>query len=62
MYMAKAWVAFFGAILTALTAALSDDVLGASDAQQVALTVIPALATLWAAYNAPYAPSRKGDE
>lgn len=57
MFMAKAWVAFFGSIVTALTAALSDDVFNATDTQQVILTMVPAFATLWAAYNAPYRPA-----
>lgn len=59
MFMAKAWAGFFGSILTALVAALSDDLFDATDTQQVVLTVVTALMTLWAAYNAPYAPSAK---
>lgn len=51
MTAAKAWVAFTGAIVTALTAALSDDILNASDAQQIILTAVPAIATLWATYQ-----------
>lgn len=51
MYAAKAWVAFAGAIITALTAALSDDILNATDTQQIILTAVPAIATLWGTYQ-----------
>lgn len=51
MYAAKAWVAFIGAITTALTAALSDDVLNISDVEQIVLTAVPAIATLWTTYQ-----------
>jgi predicted amino acid-binding ACT domain protein len=51
MTMAKAWVGFLGAIVTALTAALSDDVLNIDDVQQFALTAIPAIATLFSVYQ-----------
>ncbi len=57
MRTAKAWVAFAGSLVTALTAALSDDVFNASDTQQVVLTGVTALFTLAATYYAPYKPT-----
>lgn len=51
MYMAKAWVALLGATATALTAALSDDVLNITDLQQFLIAVIPAVGTLFAVYQ-----------
>lgn len=57
MTAAKAWVAFAGSIVTALTAALSDDVLNASDTQQVVLTGVTALFTLYATYQVRNQPT-----
>lgn len=53
MTTAKAWIAFVGAITTALTAALSDDLLNVDDVQQVMLTAVPAILTLWGTYRVP---------
>jgi hypothetical protein len=50
-YMAKAWVAFFGAILTAFSAGLSDDVFDLNDTTQVVVTAVMALGTLYATYR-----------
>lgn len=50
-FMAKAWVAFFGSILTAFTAGLSDDVFDINDTTQVVLTVVAAAFTLYATYR-----------
>ena len=50
-YMAKAWVAFVMAIVTALTAALSDDVFDVNDTTQVVATIIMSVATLVAVYK-----------
>ncbi len=57
MTTAKAWVAFVGSIVTALTSALSDDVFNVSDTQQVVLTAVPALFTLYATYQVRNQPS-----
>ncbi len=57
MRTAKAWVAFAGSLVTALTAALSDDVFSASDTQQVVLTGVAALFTLVATYQIPNKPT-----
>jgi low affinity Fe/Cu permease len=54
---AKAWVAFVGAIVTALTTALSDDYFSASDTQQVVLGTIVAMFTLAATYQVPNRPT-----
>lgn len=53
MKTAKAWVAFVGSMTTALGVALSDDVLNAGDAQQIAVAAVAALATLYAVYKVP---------
>lgn len=53
MRTAKAWVGFVGSVATAFSAALSDDVFSATDKQQVALTIVAALATLYAVYRVP---------
>lgn len=50
MYMAKAWVAMLGSILTGVTAALSDDAFNISDGTQVAMTAATAIITLVATY------------
>ncbi len=60
MRTAKAWVAAVGSIVTALGAALSDDVLSANDTQQVILTVALAVGTLVATYAVPNKPSING--
>ncbi len=57
MRTAKAWVAFAGSLLTAVTAAMSDDVFSATDTQQVILTGVTALFTLAAVYQIPNKPS-----
>lgn len=57
-YMAKAWVAFFMAVLTAVTAALSDDVFDINDTTQVIATVVMAIATLVTVYKTRNAPSK----
>lgn len=56
MKTAKAWVAFGGSVFAALATALSDDVFGATDAQQVVLGVVSALFTLVATYRVPNRP------
>lgn len=56
MYMAKAWVSMFGAVITALTAALSDDAFNVNDATQVAMTAVAAVITLVATYAVPNRP------
>lgn len=56
MRTAKAWVAFVGTGVTALTAALSDDVFNINDTTQIIVTLVPAFATLYATYQAPYRP------
>lgn len=56
MRTAKAWVAFAGSMVTAMTAALSDDVFNASDVQQVLLVGVTALFTLAAVYQVPNKP------
>jgi hypothetical protein len=53
MRIAKAWVSFAGVLVTSLTAALSDDVVDISDTTQVIVTLVPALATLYAVYRTP---------
>ena len=49
--MAKAWVAFIGAIITGLTAAFADDIFNIDDVQQLAIVFVPALATLYSTYQ-----------
>lgn len=51
MRTAKAWVGFVGTIVTALTAALSDDVFNINDTTQVIVTLVPAFATLYGVYQ-----------
>jgi hypothetical protein len=58
MYMAKAWVSMLGAVLTALTAALSDDAFNVNDATQVAMTAVAAIITLVATYAVPNRPQQ----
>lgn len=53
MRTAKAWVAATGALVTALTAALSDDVFNVDDTVQVVVTMVPVIATLVATYAVP---------
>lgn len=53
MRTAKAWVAFAGTVVTALTAALSDDVFNINDTTQVIVTLVPAFATLYGVYQTP---------
>lgn len=50
-YMAKAWMSFFGALVTAFMAGLSDDIFDLNDTTQVVLTAISALSTLYATYR-----------
>ncbi len=57
MHTAKAWVAFVGTVVTALTAALSDDVFNINDTTQVIVTLVPAFATLWSTYQVPNRPT-----
>jgi hypothetical protein len=49
--IAKAWAGLAGAIVTSLTAALSDDVFDINDGTQIALTVVSALGTMYAVYR-----------
>jgi hypothetical protein len=58
MRTAKAWVAFAGTVVTALTAALSDDVFNIGDTTQIIVTLVPAFATLYATYQTPNAGTR----
>lgn len=51
MTAAKAWVAGVGAVCTALTAALSDNVFDVNDTTQVVATVIMTAATIVAVYK-----------
>jgi uncharacterized membrane protein YhaH (DUF805 family) len=53
MRTAKAWVAAVGAVVTALTAALSDDVFNVDDTVQVIVTMVPIVATLVSTYAVP---------
>lgn len=53
MRTAKAWVAATGALVTALTAALSDDVFNINDTVQVIVTMVPVIATLLTTYAVP---------
>jgi len=50
---AKAWVAAIGAVVTAVTAALSDDVFNVDDTVQVIVTMVPIIATLVSTYAVP---------
>lgn len=56
MRTAKAWVAAIGALTTALTSALSDDVFDINDTTQVVVTMVPIVATLIATYAVPNRP------
>lgn len=53
MRTAKAWVAATGALVTALTAALSDDIFNIDDTVQVVVTMVPVIATLISTYAVP---------
>jgi hypothetical protein len=56
---AKAWVAGLFMILTALVAALSDDVVDMNDTQQVIASIVAAVAGIYAVYqtrNRPKGP------
>jgi hypothetical protein len=54
---AKAWVAACGALVTAVTAALSDDVFNINDTVQVIVTMVPIIATLITTYAVPNKPT-----
>ena len=51
MRTAKAWVSAVGMVVTALTAALSDDIFDVSDTTQVVSTVIVASAAVYGVYK-----------
>jgi hypothetical protein len=54
MTAAKMWVAGFGTLITALTAALSDDVFDIADGTQIGITVVTIIGTMvgvWATRN-----------
>jgi hypothetical protein len=53
MYMAKAVVAFLGAVVTALTAALADDVFSIGDVSQLVVTLVPIAITAVTTYAVP---------
>lgn len=53
MRTAKAWVAAVGALVTAVTAALSDDIFNVNDTVQVIVTMVPIVATLVTTYAVP---------
>lgn len=55
-YMAKAWVGALLAVVTAVNAALSDDLFGFSDATQVVTTAMLAGATLYGVYKTRNTP------
>lgn len=57
MRTAKAWVGALGAVVSALTAALSDDVFDINDTTQVIVSLVPVLATLYAVYQTRNRPS-----
>ena len=57
MRTAKAWVAATGALVTALTAALSDNVFNINDTVQVIVTMVPIVATLVTTYAVPNRPT-----
>lgn len=57
MVIAKAWAGVFGALVTALTAALSDDVFDINDTTQIIVTMVPVLGTMWAVYATRNRPS-----
>lgn len=50
---AKAWVAAVGTLITALSAALSDDVFDINDTTQVVVTLVSAAASVYAVYKVP---------
>lgn len=57
MFMAKAWVAFLMSMLTAMSTALSDDYLDASDTQQVLVALVGGGITLYTVYQTRNRPS-----
>lgn len=57
MERAKAIVAAVGLVVTALTAALSDDVFNVSDAGQVTFTVVTAAVSVYAVWKIPNRPA-----
>jgi hypothetical protein len=62
MRTAKAWVGFAGAVVTALTTALADDIFDVGDTTALAVALIPALATLWGVYQTRNAGTIQGSD
>jgi len=62
MRTAKAWVAFAGTVVTALTSALADDVFNVDDTTGLFAAVVPAAVTLWAVYKVRNAGTVNGSD
>lgn len=60
MVKAKALVAAVGVVLTALTAALADDVFSMADVSALLVAIIPAAASVWAVWRVPNAAPPEG--
>ena len=61
MTKAKMWAAAAGTLVTALIAALSDDVFDINDATQIGVTVVSIAGTMWAVWrtdNGPKTPTQ----
>lgn len=56
MTTAKMWVAAAGTLVTALTAALSDDVFDINDGTQIGVTVVTILGTMFAVWKVSNGP------
>lgn len=57
MRIAKAVVAAVGTVVVVLTAALADDVVGASEAGAIAAAAVEGAITVWAVYRVPNQPA-----
>ena len=60
MVKAKAIVSAVGVVVTALTAALADDVFNLSDVQGLLSAIIPAAVSVWAVWRVPNATPPEG--
>lgn len=62
MTKAKMWAAAAGTLVTAISAALSDDIFDINDATQVGITVVTIIGTMYAVWrtdNGPKDPSNR---
>lgn len=60
MVTAKALVSALGVVVTALTAALADDVFNTADVTALLVAIIPAAASVYAVWRVPNTPAQEG--